>query len=147
MPTPAKIDLVFDPRARASYRIWTHVPIRFADQDPLGHVNNAAIGVYFEQSRCEHLLPAVRAAGGPHVDFVLARILIDFVKEIRYPGAVDVGLAITRLGNKSFTLQNGVFQGGVCHATAEATLVFFDTQSRASIAPDTVVRQAHQRFQ
>jgi acyl-CoA thioester hydrolase len=133
-------DLTFDTRSRTAYRLWSTIPIRFADQDPLGHVNNAAIGVYFEQSRCEHLLPLVRAAGGPDMDFVLARIVIDFVKEIRYPGAVDVGLRVTRLGNKSFILANGVFQGSVCHATAEATLVFFDTELRSAVAPPPAVR-------
>ena len=139
-------ETAFDPRLRTSYRTWTQVPIRFADQDPLGHVNNTAIGVYFEQSRCEHLLPAVRAAGGAQVDFVLARIIIDFVREIRYPGAVDVGLAVTRSGNKSFTITNAVFQGDICHATAEATLVFFDTRARVAVAPEAGVRAALQRF-
>ena len=53
----------FDPRARASYRAWVQIPIRFSDQDLLGHVNNNAIGVYFEHARCVHLLPPVPTAG------------------------------------------------------------------------------------
>ena len=136
----------FDPHARASYRLWSAIPIRFADQDPLGHVNNAAIGIYFEQSRCEHLLPLVRAAGGPDMDFVLARIAIDFIKEIRYPGMVDTGLRMSRLGNKSFVLANAVFQGETCHAVAEATLVFFDTRLRTARTPPDAVRTALQRL-
>ena len=59
----------FDPRQRASYRRFTTIPIRFADQDVLGHVNNAAIAVYLEHARCEHLIPrlvspAVRPVAG-----------------------------------------------------------------------------------
>ncbi len=139
-------ETAFDPRLRTSYRLWITIPIRFADQDPLGHVNNAAIGIYIEQSRCEHLLPLVRAAGGPNMDFVLARIVIDFAKEIRYPGTVEVGLRIARLGNKSFAVANAVFQGETCHALAEATLVFFDTGQRAAKPPPDAVRAALQRL-
>ena len=36
---------------RASFMHWTHVPIRFSDQDSLGHVNNVA---FKRQERPSH---------------------------------------------------------------------------------------------
>ena len=135
-----------DPRSRASYRAWTAIPIRFADQDPLGHVNNAAVAIYLEHARCEQLLPVVRGAGVPGLDFVLARIVIDYLVEIRYPGQVDIGTRIARLGTRSLLLANAVFQGERCHCVAEATLVFFDTLSRKSTAPPAAVREHMRRF-
>jgi acyl-CoA thioester hydrolase len=129
----------FDPRQRASYRAFTSIPIRFADQDMLGHVNNAAIAVYFEHARCEHLIPRLVAPEAPHLNIVLARIVIDYVAEIRYPGVVDIGLRITRIGSKSFVVSCAAFVGDACSAIADATIVFFDTaHRRATLPPDAV---------
>jgi acyl-CoA thioester hydrolase len=130
----------FDPRQRASYRTFTVIPIRFADQDMLGHVNNAAIAVYFEHARCEQLIPRVVTPATPHLNIVLARIVIDYVKEIRYPGTADVGIRLTRMGNKSFVLAGAVFLGDTCYAVSEATIVFFDTQLRRAAEPPDDIR-------
>jgi acyl-CoA thioester hydrolase len=130
----------FDPRQRAFYRAFTRIPIRFADQDMLGHINNNAIGVYFEHARCEHLIPRLISAEAPHLNIVLARIVIDFVREIRYPGVVDVGLRVTHIGTKSFVISGAAFVGDVCSAIADATIVFFDTDQRCATLPPDAVR-------
>ena len=130
----------FDPRQRASYRAFTRIPIRFADQDVLGHVNNAAIAVYFEHARCEHLIPRLASPGAPHLNIVLARIVIDYVREIRYPGTVDVGVRVSRMGNKSFLITGAAFVDTECCAVADATIVFFDTVARRAIEPPDAVR-------
>ena len=41
----------FDAVDPASYRFWIEDHVRFADLDPLGHCNNAAISTFFESSR------------------------------------------------------------------------------------------------
>ena len=130
----------FDRRQRASYRAFTRIPIRFADQDVLGHVNNSAIAVYFEHARCEHLIPLLVSPVVPHLNIVLARIVIDYVREIRYPGIVDVGVRISRMGNKSFVISGAAFVGETCCAVADATIVFFDTVARRAIEPPDDVR-------
>jgi acyl-CoA thioester hydrolase len=130
----------FDPQQRAGYRAFTRIPIRFADQDVLGHVNNAAIAIYFEHARCEHLLPRLAAAEEPNLNIVLARIVIDYVREIRYPGMVDVGVRVTRMGTKSFVISAAAFVGNTCCAIADATIVYFDTQKRCARLPPEAVR-------
>ena len=132
----------FAPRERSAYRAWTRIPVRFGDQDVLGHVNNAAIAAYFEHARCEHLIPRVISPDWPALNIVLARIVIDYVSEIRYPATVDVGVRITRYGNKSFVISAGAFTGETCCATADATIVFFDTVARQSMVPPPAVRSA-----
>ena len=37
--------------SREFYPYWIDESVRFADLDPLGHVNNAAISTYFESAR------------------------------------------------------------------------------------------------
>jgi acyl-CoA thioester hydrolase len=130
----------FDPRQRTSYRAFTRIPIRFADQDMLGHVNNAAIAIYFEHARCEHLIPRLLSPEAPHLNIVLARIVIDYVKEIRYPGIVDVGVRITYVGTKSFVISAAAFVDDACAAIADATIVYFDTQHRRATLPPDAVR-------
>ncbi len=130
----------FDRRQRTSYRVFSQIPIRFADQDPLGHVNNTAIAVYFEQARCEALIPRLVTPDAPNLNIVLARIVIDYLAEIRYPGSVDVGVRISRMGNKSFVISSGIFTGDACCAIADATIVFFDTVARRATEPPDAVR-------
>src|SRR6185312_12888906 len=51
------------------YRHWIEDRVRFADLDPLGHCNNAAIGGFFESSRVALFADAGYSAGGggtPH---------------------------------------------------------------------------------
>lgn len=134
----------FDQRSRASFMKWVTIPIRFADQDILGHVNNAATATYLEQGRCEHLIPLIEAAHEPDLDIVLARIIIDYIREIRYPGTAEVGVRISHIGNKSFVINASVFVGDTCSATSAATIVFFDKTSRTSRLPPAHLRASLQ---
>src|SRR3546814_7120223 len=50
--TPADASVAdFDPADPASYSFWTEERLRYADLDPLSHVNNNAIGVFLENGR------------------------------------------------------------------------------------------------
>lgn len=131
-------------RDRSSFRIWTSHTIRYNDQDSLGHVNNAVYSTFFEAGRTAYIEPMMEELGADaeNLDFVLARITIDFVKELRYPGTVDIGTRVRRLGTKSMTFSNAVFKGGTdeCVATCDAVLVFFDLASRSSVEPPVKLR-------
>jgi acyl-CoA thioester hydrolase len=75
----------------------------------------------------------------PGIDYVLARVVIDYVKETHYPGTVDVGGRVTKVGTKSITSGYGVFVGDQCVATSESVNVFFSLRERKTIAiPDNV---------
>ena len=84
----------FDLTDRATYRHWSPVTIRFSDQDSLAHINNVALAQYFEVARTAYVYDVIRAAGPEAVktvEFILARVVIDFVRELHYPGRVEVG--------------------------------------------------------
>lgn len=122
-----------------TFATWTTVSVRYNDLDPLGHVNNAALGIFLEEARCQLITPRIKAHGR-HLDMVLAGVQMQYLKEMHYPGAVQVGTLVTRIGGKSFSLAHGVFQDGVCTGTAELTLVFFDLDKRATVEPHADVR-------
>lgn len=133
----------FDLTSRETYRHWSPVTIRFSDQDSLAHINNVALSQYFEVARTAYVYDVIRKAGPEAVktvEFILARVVIDFVSELHYPGAVDVGARLTRLGNKSMTSGYGIFSGERCIATSEAVNVFYDMKTRSSMAPTDDVR-------
>ena len=140
-------DQTHDLTKRATFALFTPVTIRFSDTDMLGHINNVAIATYFEAARCELFYKLMReggmserGSGHERIDFVLARVAIDFKRELHYPGTVEVGSRFTRLGNRSITSGYGLFVGDTCHATAEAINVFFDLDTRQPVGPPATVR-------
>jgi len=132
----------FDLASRAAYRHWSPVTIRFSDQDSLGHINNVALAQYFEVARTAFIYDVIRLARMEGtIEFILARIAIDFVAELHYPGSVEVGARLIRVGNKSLTSGYGIFGGERCIATSEAVNVFYDMNSRRSTVPPNRLRE------
>lgn len=124
---------------RTTFRSWTRVSVRYNDLDPLGHVNNAALGIFLEEARCQLITPRIKAHGR-HLDMVLASTTMKYLAEMHYPGDVEVGTIVTRLGTKSFSLAHGVYQDERCTGTAELTLVFFDLDIRKTVEPHPDLR-------
>ena len=58
------------------------VEIRWSDVDAFGHVNNAVYATYLEECRDEWLDEAL-GRGEAAWDYVLARVAIDFRRELR----------------------------------------------------------------
>ena len=138
--------MAIDLTRRESYRHWSPVTIRFGDQDSLAHVNNVALAQYFEVGRTAYVYDMIRKAGAEgRVEFILARVVIDFVRELHYPGAVEVGSRLTRLGRKSLTTGYGIFRGDACIATSEAVNVFYDMPTRKTMEPPPDVRALLER--
>ncbi|MEM8743702.1 MAG: acyl-CoA thioesterase [Pseudomonadota bacterium] len=125
---------------RDSFDHWTSVTIRFSDQDPLGHVNNVAVAAYVEASRTMLIRPFLLQEKYPQLDFALVHLDIDYRGEFTYPGTVDVGGRIERIGTKSFTSSYGLFVEDRCVATAGSVNCFFDTTKRESVTPPDDVR-------
>ena len=114
--------------------------IRFADLDPQGHVNNAVFSTYFESGRVAMFRNRDLGIGVANATFVLVRQEIDFLRELRWPGNVEVGTALARLGRSSFTVAQAIFSGDVCAAAGRATLVMLDTVTRRPrpLTPDAI---------
>jgi acyl-CoA thioester hydrolase len=117
---------------RASFRIWHTDKLRYADLDRQNHVNNAVFSVFCEGGRVAFLEHQVR----PHLmatDLtVLAKLNIDYLREMHYPGEVEVGTRLLRVGRSSLTFGQAVFKDGACTAMAVAIVVVIDAQTRRS---------------
>lgn len=105
--------------------------LRYGDTDRLGHVNNAVFSTFFETGRVE-LLHVGEAPPPPGTAFVLARIAIDFRREVNWPGEVEIGTGIEKIGTSSIRVRQGVFQNGRLCASAETVIVLMDETTRKS---------------
>ncbi len=130
-PIPAELP---DPTDPASYRHWAEEHVRFADLDLLGHVNNNAIGVYFETGRVAFYRTTRLHEGTPERRPVVRRVTIDFLAELHFPAALRVGTRPVRLGTTSITFRQGLFAVEQCIATAETISVMFDLAARRPVA-------------
>ena len=132
----------FDLTSRQTFRHWTPVTIRYSDQDAMAHVNNTALATYIEAARTAFIYDLISKGGMQGLEFILARVIIDYLQELHYPGTVEVGARLIRVGNKSLTTGYGVFRGDECIATSESVNVFYDMTTRKTVAPSGSVRAA-----
>lgn len=83
----------------AAHRV--QIQMRYADLDTLGHLNNAVYVQYFETARVR-LTEALELP--PHLDrSVIARMEIDYRREVRWGQEVIVETLVERLGRTSWT--------------------------------------------
>jgi acyl-CoA thioester hydrolase len=106
--------------------------MRYGDTDRQGHVNNAAFSTFFETGRVELLLSSETDLMGPDGSIVIARLQIDFRKELKWPGEVEIGTRIVTIGRSSLRCEQALFNQGDCIATAESIVVLTDVNTRRS---------------
>ncbi len=111
------------------------IEIRWSDIDAFGHVNNAIYLNYLEEARDEWLNDAL-PEGGSAWDFVLARVAIDFRRELREDDEhVVASCRLVRVGRSSLVTREEVRTlGGEVSAEAESVMVARDAQTGRSRA-------------
>lgn len=133
-PAAPAIDLT----RRDIFAEWTRVTIRYADLDPNDHVNNGAINQFFEDGRVQFRTTRMAPLGAATLaGFALVRYVATYRAALYYPGEVEIGTVVTRIGGSSYDLGQGLFQGEACIATAEVTTVHI-VDGRSSPLPDAV---------
>ncbi|AYC41158.1 acyl-CoA thioesterase [Streptomyces griseorubiginosus] len=99
-------------------------PLRWADMDAYGHVNNVVFLRYLEEARIDFLFR-------PEKDFkqgsVVARHEIDYKRQLVHRHApVDIELWVTEIRAASFTLAYEVKDGEEVYVRASTVIVPFD---------------------
>ena len=113
--------------SRESFASWTEVSIRYSDLDPNGHVNNGAINQYFEDGRVKFREDLMGGLGREILTgFAIAHFEVSYYSALNYPGSVEVGTVVTRIGETSFGLGQAIFVGSREIAGAHVVSVYFD---------------------
>ncbi len=129
---------------RERYKVWNTDKLRLTDVDHQHHVNNAIFAVLYTSVRADFLHNHVRPLAAKGDMFALVKITIEYLAEMHYPGEVEVGLVIKRVGSTSMTFAQGMFKNGKCVSVAEAVMVLLDPVTRRAkpLPADTVKKLA-----
>jgi acyl-CoA thioester hydrolase len=116
-PSPARLHLAAYPDVRS------YDP-RFGDVDRFQHLNNVAIGRYYEDSRIRFLdTSGVREALDEGSGVTLAEFSMQYLLEGFYPHPLTLGTGVLRVGGASLVLGQALFQRGHCIGTSECVIV------------------------
>lgn len=108
----------------ARYAARLPIPVRYRDMDANAHLNNVAIAQLFEEARLRfHAVLRAKGAGVDPGGVLLAHVEIDYVAEGGYLEDVEAGVAVVRVGSRSYRLGIGLFQSGRTLALADAVMV------------------------
>lgn len=118
------------PQKTAKGLRYVHLcPLRWADMDSFGHVNNVVYLRYLEQARVEWMFTTAQRAGVPEFSLgtVVARHEIEYKRPMVYRSEpVRVETWVTRIGNASFTVAYEVKDDDWVYAVAQTVLVPYD---------------------
>ncbi len=134
-------------RHREDYHFWEPVPLRYSDQDAMQHINNVAVCALLEAGRVSFLESLFEGTERSAFAMVLARVTIDYLNELTFPGTVDVCGRIVKIGGRSLTSQYAIFQRGECCVVSQSVNVFFDSKTRRSAQPPQALLDHIRQFQ
>jgi acyl-CoA thioester hydrolase len=111
------------------------IQVRWRDVDALGHVNNATIVTYLETARTE--LWRERFGGGTAIPFVVARVEVDYRRQIGLDDRVRVGLRVSGLRGARYSFEYRVEANGELAAEAVTVMAHVRPgERRPSRLPD-----------
>ena len=107
---------------KGKYRHIVKMPIRWCDQDALGHVNNATYFVFFEIARINYFEETAVAKfwdrkSGP----VLASASCNYIRALKYPATIEIGVRATDVRGRSLLMEYAVFMAGTETLIAEGS--------------------------
>lgn len=132
------------PELLRDYPIILTLPILWGDQDAFGHVNNVVYFRWCESARVAYLndtgLQALMSQAnlGP----ILASIKCDYLRQLNFPDTVRIGARVTRIGNKSVSMEHAIFSDSLqaIVAKSDSVVVLFDYSQQKSCAIPANVR-------
>ncbi len=107
-------------RPRSSYPAWTTITTRWHDNDHYGHVNNVVYYSWFDTAVNGWLIAngLLDLHDGDRIGLVVASGC-DYAAALAFPQAVEIGVAVARIGTSSVTYHLGVFAEGAEDAAAQ----------------------------
>lgn len=111
-------------KLRDQYAFIFPIQTRWADNDIYGHVNNVIYYSYFDTAANALLIQ--KADFDIHQSPIIGLVVnssCDFFQELTYPEIIEVGVAISKIGNASLTYDLAIFKQGQSQASAQGQFV------------------------
>lgn len=126
-----------------TYPYRAELETQFGDVDMLGHLNNVVIVRYYENVRVRFLVdtfgPSLFESEASYAP-VLADLHVQYLYPGYFPGTVQIGLGVSRLGRSSIGLQQGLFQKGRCIGVSDTVLVLTGPSGSVPVPEEVRVR-------
>ena len=93
-------------------KVFHHIiplQIRFNDIDKFGHVNNTVYFQFYDTAKTDYFASVCKDVDWESTAIVVAKIEAEFVAQIEANNRIAAGTRVTRIGNKSFTLEQEVY--------------------------------------
>ena len=132
-------------KSRAQYNFLFPIQTRWADNDIYGHVNNVTYYSYFDTAANALLIQ--HAAFDIHNSPIIGLVVnssCNFLEELTYPEIIEVGVAISKIGNSSLTYDLAIFKQGQQNASAQGQFVhvFVERETKKSTPIPQEMRDA-----
>lgn len=123
---------------KASFHFFQPVKVRFSETDAFGHVNNTRVFIYFEEGRIALFekigIMKEWAARDSDAMIVTADLHCDYIRQITFGEALQVGVKVEKLGRSSMELHYLVVneQEEIC-LTGRGTMVQVNKKTERSL--------------
>lgn len=136
-------------KLRDQYAFIFPIQTRWADNDIYGHVNNITYYSYFDTAANALLIQ--KADFDIHQSPIIGLVVnssCDFFQELTYPEIIEVGVAISKIGNASLTYDLAIFKQGQSQASAQGQFVhvFVSRETKKSTPIPQDMRDALQIY-
>jgi acyl-CoA thioester hydrolase len=135
--------------SRTEYPHFLALPTRWMDNDIYGHINNALYYAFFDTTINEYLIAAggLNITSGAVVAFA-AESQCQYLRPLAFPGVIDVGLRVGKLGNSSVRYELAIFKQGETYAAATGYFVhvFVDRETQRPVPMPAAIRSALERL-
>jgi acyl-CoA thioester hydrolase len=133
------------PLGREAFARFVPVSTRWSDNDPYGHINNAAYYVFFDAAVNAILIEAglLDPASSDVIGLVVENNCV-FFASLAFPDAIEIGVAVEQLGRTSVRYVVSAFKAGAPLAAAQGRYTHVYVE-RATQRP-TPIPAGHRRL-
>jgi acyl-CoA thioester hydrolase len=133
------------PLGRAAFERFVPISTRWSDNDPYGHINNVAYYSFFDTAVNAILIEAglLDPASSEVIGLVVENSCV-FFASLAFPDAIEVGVAVERLGRTSVQYLVSAFKAGAPRAAAQGRYTHVYVE-RATQRP-TPIPDSHRRL-
>ncbi|MFZ6692537.1 acyl-CoA thioesterase [Undibacterium sp. SXout20W] len=131
-------------KTRGQFKHFLPITTRWMDNDAYGHVNNVVYYSWFDTVVNEFLIShgALDIENSPVIGLVI-ETQCNYFASVAFPGTIEAGLAVSKLGNSSVRYELGIFKGDELQASAQGHFVhvYVDREHRRPATIPDAMRQ------
>jgi len=120
---------------KGGYRHIIPLQIRFNDVDKFGHVNNTVYFQFYDTAKTDYFANVCKNVDWEDVGIMVVKIEAEFLAQIKGTDHIAGRTRVTRIGNKSFHLEQDVIDTETQEVKSRCTsvMVLYDLKRQQSM--------------